>query len=334
MTHRERMLAAFAYQNPDRIPVVYHPSPAGLNVHGEKLVELFSRFPPDNPIRFNVIPRPPPGTIGANGIYREFRRDEWGTEWEYNIFGVQGHPKSYPFPSWREAASYRFPAPEKLVVDGLEPRENYLVIAGWVSIFEKLHALRPIDEVLMDLWTGDEDLLMFLDRMVEYWCGVIDQLIAEGADVIMFGDDWGTQTAPLVAPDLFRTVFKPRYVKMMQRIKQANRKIFYHCCGFLGSTLDELLDLGINGLWPQIKLFEADPANIEKCREHSVAIYIHPDRQRLIPRGTPAEIEAAIRAYADRYHRLQGGGIFYVEVENDAPFENIKALVEAVDRYR
>ena len=76
------------------------------------------------------------------------------------------------------------------------------------------------------------------------------------------------------------------------------------------------------------------PDAVEKCRDHRVAIYIHPDRQRLVPLGTPAEIDATIRAYAERYHALGGGGIFYIEMENDAPFENVKALIEAVHRYR
>jgi hypothetical protein len=110
--------------------------------------------------------------------------------------------------------------------------------------------------------------------------------------------------------------------------------IFFHSCGFLGAIFDELLDLGIRGLWPQIGLFEADTAHIGRCRERSVAIYIHPDRQHLVPRGAPHEIEAKIRNYAQTYHRLHGGGIFYIEIENDAPFENISALLEAAHRYR
>jgi hypothetical protein len=63
-------------------------------------------------------------------------------------------------------------------------------------------------------------------------------------------------------------------------------------------------------------------------------LYIHPDRQYLIPRGTPVQIARTIGAYAERYHTYGGGGIFYVEIENDAPFENVKALIEAIDRYR
>jgi hypothetical protein len=95
-----------------------------------------------------------------------------------------------------------------------------------------------------------------------------------------------------------------------------------------------LLDLGIDGLWPQIGLFEQVPRVVERCREARVTIYIHPDRQRLIPLGAPSEIDGAIRAYAERYHDLGGGGIFYVEIENDAPWENVRALIEAIHTHR
>ncbi len=335
LTSRQRMLAAFDFTAPDRIPVVYHPSPAGLHTHGQKLLDLFNRYPPDNPIRFDAIPAPPPGTVNTAGEYHEIRTDDWGTEWEHRIFGVWGHPRRYPLRSWDEGPAYRFPpfpAPDQAEI--ARQREQFLVFAGGISIFERLCALRPMDEVLMDIQARDPGLLAFLDRLTDYWLEEVAALIAAGADVISFGDDWGTQCAPIVAPALFREVFKPRYDRLMAPVRRANRILFFHCCGFLGGIFDELLDLGVKGLWPQIGLFEADPATLRKCRAHNVAIFIHPDRQRLIPRGTPAEIEAKIRDYADRFHRQGGGGIFYIEIENDAPFENVKALVEAVDRYR
>lgn len=150
----------------------------------------------------------------------------------------------------------------------------------------------------------------------------------------MFGDDWGTQNAPLISPSLFKNLFKPRYRLLMAPIHKAGKKIFFHSCGFLGGVLDDLIDLGISGLWPQITLLESTKAFIDKCRQHKITIYIHPDRQYLIPNGSPVEIETAIKKYADRYHAWDGGGIFYVEIENDAPFDNVKTLVEAINKYR
>jgi len=61
---------------------------------------------------------------------------------------------------------------------------------------------------------------------------------------------------------------------------------------------------------------------------------LHLDRQNLIPKASPAEIEQAVKKYADIHKKLGGGAIFYVEIENDAPFENVEALIRSIDRYR
>ena len=41
------MLAAIEFGNPDRVPVAYTPSTAGLHVHGVKLLDLFNEGPPN-----------------------------------------------------------------------------------------------------------------------------------------------------------------------------------------------------------------------------------------------------------------------------------------------
>ncbi len=337
-TPRQRFLDAMNFNNPDKIPVFYHPSTAGLYVHGQKMLDLFNEYPPDNPITFNSIPKPPAEAIDANGTYHEFKTDEWGICWEFLIYGIQGHPKKFPFDSWEAAQDYEFPPIDSFrefqKSDVQQKKDTHLFISGWISILERLHSLRPMDELMIGLATEDRHLLAFLDRLVDHWMKVIDLLIDTGIDVIFFGDDWGTQSSTLISPAMFREIFRPRYEKMMQPILKANRKIFFHCCGFMGEILDEIIDMGFHGLWPQLVLFEKDPVLFEKCEAARMTLYIHPDRQTLIPLGSPQQIEATIARYAERYHRLGGGGIFYVEIENDAPFENVEALVKAIHKYR
>jgi uroporphyrinogen decarboxylase len=335
---RKIMLDAFNFENPEKIPVFYHPSPAGLYVHGKKLLDLFEEFPPENPVTFEIPKTPSPEFFSPDGSYHEIKKDLWGTEWEYLIYGIQGHPKSYPFSGWEEALNYCFPldpvtsAAEKALIN--EQRGKYLIFEGWISIFEKLHALRPMDEVLIDLYTEDKNLIAFIDRLTEYWLEIIENLIDTGVDVIMFGDDWGTQLSTLVSPELFVKIFKPRYEALFAPIKKAGKRVFFHSCGFLGKILDELIDLKIDGLWPQISQFEKNPEFDKKCLENKVTLFIHPDRQRLIPLGTPKEIETKIIKYSKKYKKLGGGGIFYVEIENDAPFENVEALIRSIHRYK
>lgn len=341
MTPRQRMIDAIAFRNPDRIPVVYHPSPAGLFVHGQKLLDLFRQYPPDNVVSFDSIPSPLPGTVDAAGRYHEIKKDEWGTTWEYLIFGVWGHPKAYPFADWSAARDFEFPPAPEVGTQAFRDacrwtaaqKQTHYLIGGGGSLLEKLCSLRPMDHVLMDLQDGDADLLDFLDRLVEHTGRSLEYALAIGNDAVMLGDDWGTQTAPIVSPEVFRAIYRPRYRALMDRVRRAGGTTFFHSCGCLGPLLNELFDLGIAGLWPQMKFYDSDEF-AARCKDRGIAVYIHPDRQYLVPRGTPQEIRGAIRKFADRYHRLGGGGIFYIEIENDAPFENVKALIESVHTCR
>ena len=170
---RERMLAALEFQHPDKIPVIYHPSPAGLHIHGKKLLDLFNRHPPDNPITFETLPAPAAGTVDVHGNYHERKTDAWGTEWEYLIFGIAGHPSVYPVADWAMADDYRFPPLpagsgndfDQACANVQRQKEEFFVATGGISIFEKLHALHPMDGVLMALAAGEPGLLRFMERL-------------------------------------------------------------------------------------------------------------------------------------------------------------------------
>lgn len=341
MTSRERIFAALSYTNTDKIPVVYHPSPAGLYAHGEKLLRLFNEYPPDNSVSFTSVPEPDPRFIDANGVYREERVDEWGTTYVNTIYGIAGSPHGFPLTSWVDQANYTLPpvpmpeGPEfrRMQADIKAGTAANVSMTGWVSLYEKLCTLRPTEDVLCDLCTSDEDLLHLLDRIVEYQKQVIANYLALDYDAIYFADDWGSQAGQLISTDLFRGIFKKRYEQLMEPVRKAGKKIFFHSCGKLDGILPELLSLNIDVLWPQIALYDL-PILASTCKAAQTALYIHPDRQKLIPFGTPGEITAKVKEYSVLFKKLGGGGIFYVEIENDAPWDNVVSLIRSIHASR
>ena len=340
MNSRTRMIKTFEYDHPDKIPVLYHPSQAGLHVHGEKLLKLFQEFPVDNPIEFNEIPHPDPATV-KNGIYHETRTDEWGTEWEYLIYGISGQVKKHPLADYDALKTYKFPSiPASDSPEGMQlkkqvalQKQNYLAFGGSLSLFERLTALRPMEDILMDIYTQEEPFLLLLDRLTEYMKQQAEYQVSTGIDVCMVADDWGFQQMSAISPEHFRKIFRPRYEELFEIIHRADVKIFFHSCGCLGPIFDELADMGIDGIWHQANRYNMEEF-AQKCRDHKITALLHPDRQHLIPFGTPDEIRTKIKQYADVYHRLGGGGIFYIEIENDAPWENAEALIRAVHEFR
>lgn len=340
MNSRARMIKTFEYDCPDRIPVVYHPSPAGLNVHGEKLLRLFQELPPDNPIEFNGIPHPDPSTV-KDGVYHEFLTDEWGSEWEYLVYGIHGQVKKYPLVDYDALDAYEFPAipsPDSSAAvlyrkQVAQQKQNYMVLDGYLSLFDKLTALRRMDDLLVDIYTREEPFMRLLDRLTDYMKKQAQYLVDAGVDAPMFFDDWGFQEIPMISVEHFREVFRPRYEEIFEIIRNGGRKVFFHSCGHLGPIFDELADMGIDGIWHQANRYDLE-AFAQKCRNHKITAYLHPDRQHLVPFGAPKEIRERVKKYADIYHRNGGGGIFYIEMENDVPWENVEALIRAVHEFR
>jgi uroporphyrinogen decarboxylase len=332
---RERMLKAFRFDHPDKLPVFYHPCTAGLYVHGQKLLDLLRAYPPDNWIEFDGIPQPRADAFDPDGSFHEFCTDAWGTRWEYRIFGIAGQPRSFPLDEWSALETLQFPALPNVDADQIaRQKENHL---AWspvgISLFERLFEMRPMEKLLIDLVEESPDLLRFMDRLMDWYRRGIARALAAGADVFPVGDDWGTQNSLLVSPAVFRRLFKPRIAELVKPIREAGKIIMYHSCGAVEPLFDDLVELGINGFWHQIALY--DPEKFaRRAAEAGVLLFLHMDRQHLVPRGTPAQIRAAVKHYAGLHKALGGGAMFYVEIENDAPFENVEALVTSIYEYR
>ena len=329
------------FAGPDRIPVFYHPSRAGLFKHGRRLQDLFKKFPPDNIVSFDVIPEPPPGTIQADGSYVKRTTDEWGTVWEVRIVGLQGQPRQHPINTLDDIEGYRLPTPPPSSGPALEAereavqrdKKDYLVFDGWILLFERLQELMPPEEAFVNIGLEEPVFLRLLDRLTEYNVQTVNSLLAKGADVVLFGDDWASQQGPIISPDQFRRLFRPRLEPLFDAIHAAGAKVLVHCCGQMGDLFEEFADMRFDCVWHQVNRY--DPREFAaRCRRHNIAAFIHSDRQHLVPRGTPDQIRQSIKNYADLYHGLNGGGIFYVEIENDAPFENAEALIAAVHEFR
>ena len=344
MNSRERVLAAYEFRAPDKVPVEYYYSPVGFYEHGEKLNDLYAEYPGDfAPFKRHDIPILGPELFDSNGKYYETKRDKWGTLWEYRIFGIAGIEKEYPLDDWDKLSSYKLPALPDYVTDPVafnaralkieEHKKEYFYRYSNFSLFERLIALRPFDDVLCDLFTDDPDLIDLMDRITEHYEKHISALIKMGVDCIHFGDDFGTNTNLIISLDIFRTHFKPRYERLMKPIRDAGIKISFHSCGMVEDLFPEFKDLGVNSIWPQLPLYDMQRL-ADKLRDMQIAIAIHTDRANTMTYGTPEDVRALVKKEFEIFRPDRGGSWFYIEPDNGMPFENIKALIEQVYSYR
>lgn len=219
---------------------------------------------------------------------------------------------------------------------------DYAIMAPFGgNLLEWGQFLYGIENFLCELAAHPRKVERLLDRLVEVHLETLDRILPalDGyVQILQMGDDLGSQTGAQISPAMYRRFFKPRHAEIYRRIKEKSRMaVFLHSCGSIEELLPDLIDIGVDIINPvQTSAARMDPVHLK--REYGKDLVFWGggcDTQRVLPRGTPAEIEAHVR---DRIRIFgPGGGFVFATVHNimaNVPPENIVALYEAVKRYR
>lgn len=342
MNSRERVIRAIAFKYPDRVPILHEGMQAApLFEHGEKLVDLWRRYPGDSgDPSSRPIPKPDPRDFQPDGKYHRIEVDEWGTTWEHRIFGVFGIPIKRPLDDLSNLKNYEPPPPpetkgedfERKRKAAIEHKKKYYLLMGGISIFEKMQALRRFDRVLIEIERDASEINKIADMITEYQLSVVKHHLAVGADGVGFGDDFGAQNSLMISVKTWRRFFKHRYETLMEPVKKAGKQILFHSCGYTLPLIDDLADLGINTFWPQLDAND-NLLLAKKLHEQRICLTAHMPRQYLIHYGTPQEIDVAVKKVVDLFRLPEGGLVFWAEIDPEVPFQNIEALFQAFYKY-
>ncbi len=169
-------------------------------------------------------------------------------------------------------------------------------------------------------------------KNLEKWLSAVGPYI----DVILFGDDFGTQTGPFFSNAMYRQYYKPDQQKMWKRTKElADVRIMLHSCGAIEPLLPDLIEAGLEAVNPvQISCNGMDPALLKKRHGDRICFWGGGcDTRDILPHHTPAEVAAHVRKQVEIMRR--GSGFVFQQVHNimaDIRPENVIALFKAVNR--
>ncbi len=197
--------------------------------------------------------------------------------------------------------------------------------------------MRGFERFFMDLVQDQALAGAILDKALEiklrFWETVFGQ-IGDILDVIYDADDYGSQMAPLIAPDLWRKMIKPRISELYAFVHANSRaKVFLHSDGAIKSLIPDLIEAGVDGLNPvQFTAEGMDLPELKREFGREIAFWGGGvDTQKVLPRGTPEEVRAQVLRNVETL--MPGGGYIFATVHNiqaDVPPENIVAMVEAL----
>lgn len=331
MTPKERVKRAIAFQKPDKVPVQYYYCPVGYYEHGDKLNDLYAEMEGDfSPFARVPVPVIPASDFDGAGNYHSYRRDEWGTLWEYRIFGIAGIPCGYPLADESRIAS--FSAPPAPPAPGKTP-SDFFRLEGWGNLYERLIALRPEAEVLCDIVSGETYIHRLADIITAYNTALVKNAVAAGADGITFGDDYGTARGLMMSPELWRSFLYPRLEAIFAPARKAGLSIHFHSCGYVWDLLPDFKKLGVSSIWPQLPSYDM-PKLAARCRELGLAVAIHTDRAQTMTFGTAGQVRDLVLREYETFKLYDGGGWFYIEADNGFPYANLEALVRTIKELR
>ena len=155
--------------------------------------------------------------------------------------------------------------------------------------------------------------------------------------VFLCGTDFGTQDSQFLSPAAFRELYLPYYRRMNDWIhRHTTWKSFKHSCGSVAPLIASFADAGFDILNPvQIGAARMDPQRLKD--EYGARVIFWGggvDTQKVLPFGTPAEVEAHVRRQCDILGR--DGGFVFTTVHNvqaNVPVENVVAMIEAVRNF-
>jgi uroporphyrinogen decarboxylase len=282
--------------------------------------------------------------------------DEWGIEWWKPqeggfYYDMRRHPLA-EIDTVDGLAKYRFPDPlNPARYSGMAERADELMNRRQVAyilgrnapgIFEIALWMRGFENFFCDMVANQAFAEALLDAIAEvkmrYWEHAL-QLVGKHVMIVSEADDLASQNCVLISPELYRKLIKPRHTKLFNFIKKhaaTEVKIFYHSCGAVAPLLPDLIESGIDILNPvQVRAGNMNTRELKRQFGKDLTFYGGGvDTQRVLPRGTPAEVRDEVRRRIEDL--APGGGFIFNTVHNiqaDVPPENIVAMWEAVQEY-
>ncbi len=366
MTSRQRVLAALNHQQPDRVPIDIGGSSVSTLI-GQAYERLKTHLGIAEETQY--MKRKSRSVILAEAIAERLHadtrplnlgnpdgwqdmffpdgsfQDEWGVTWS-KLEGGHYNPTGNPLRDATLADLDRFHWPDPLnpgrtrglreQARKLHEETDFAVILSLpVGFVHQSQYLRGYENYLVDLILNPEFVQALMDRTLDLWLkstAAILEEVGPCVDVVMFGDDVAFHDRPMVDPQRYRKMIKPRHAQMVEFIKRKSQaQVLYHCCGAVKSLIPDFIEIGVDALNPvQVSSAGMDTAELKARFGDEICFWGGIDTSRVLPNGSAKDVRAEVQR---RIQDLAPGGGYVVasvhNIQEDVPPENILAMADA-----
>ncbi|MFH1085697.1 MAG: uroporphyrinogen decarboxylase family protein [Chloroflexota bacterium] len=355
MNSRERVLCALDHVEPDRVPYDLWVSPGCARklerATGASLASLREAWDVD----LDYIEGPayigpplPRGTDGSDvdlwGVRRAPVTVQVGDGAE--VYMEVTHSPLAAATTPEEVLAYpHWPLPDWFDYGGIAAQCRAIRARGRAAVFQgdrlnRIAQLKPalylrgVEAFLMDLRLQPELCATILERIQAFYCAYAERILeaAEGQlDLVLTGDDFGSQRGPLISPALWVQFLGEGFRRYVALAHAYGLRVMHHTCGAVWPIIPLMIERGLDVLQSlQPEAEGMDAWALKATYGARLAFHGGISIQRTLPCGTPDEIRREVR---DRIAALAPGGGYILgtahNIQADAPVENVLALLAA-----
>jgi uroporphyrinogen decarboxylase len=187
---------------------------------------------------------------------------------------------------------------------------------------------------LLESYILEPEFARALGRMVVEYNQELHRLaIAEGADLIVLGDDYAHKTGTIMSPGQFREFVLPGLTEVVQNVKSCGAYCVKHTDGNIWAILDDIVNTGIDGIGPLEPGAGMDLARVKRAVGDRVCVVGNVDVD-LLCRGTAEQVRQITR---ELIHAVSPGGGHILSSGNSITSavrpENFRIMVETAHEY-
>jgi len=345
MTHRERFLRTYRFEQVDHVPDMefgywdetfprWHDEGLPPQIDNNAIADRYFGFAPFAGVPVNV------GLLPAfeSRVIEETDRHQiiiggQGVKCQVHKDGTSSVPH---FLDW----SLKTPADWSVFKERLDPDNLARYPDDWDEVSNNLNnSSVPVQVSAGSMfgrirdWMGFENVAIavmeqpeWIEEMMEHLTRLYTTVLGQAAqhvpiDCAMFWEDMAFKQGPMISPKLFRELMTPRYKRVTDVLKKAGCEVFIvDCDGDITQLVEHWLAGGVNCMFPLEIAAGTDPFEMRERFGRDVLLMGGVNKREL------AKDKQAIRAEVDRITPLveQGGYIPHVDhrCPPDVSYEN------------
>ncbi len=346
MTPRERWLAIFSNEKPDRVPTDYWATDEVSDrlmseLRCNSLEDVYDKLNIDGVTRIE-----PPRTVLHHPDDQE--ADIWGLRRRKMSYGAGTYEEFDTHPlatvtTVEEVHAYKWPSADDHDYDIFRamvkqvPRHRF-VRCGEFEPFLLYCALRGLEQGLMDFLECPDILEAALDHIFKYYYELNQRAFEIGKgviDIAYLAEDLGGQRGLLMSEEDIRKYILPNQKKMADLARSYGVHVFYHTDGDVRSVIPDLISVtGIELLNPiQWRCPSMDRSELVRDFGDKIIFHGAMDNQQTLPFGTIDEVRAEV---IENLKIFSGARWICAPCHNLQPItptENIVAMYETIHEY-